>query len=97
MNCAPIMALILTDVQSLSGAPLTHAGVPVAYMTLDVAAALVGVAKKTIRNDLSEFKDRFDCATYRRSRGTIWNQRLITAHDLQVLRGMYPLLSSYKR
>ena len=89
--------MILTDVQGLGGAPLTQAMPPVGYMTLDVAAALVGISKKTIRNDLSEFKDRFDCAAYRVAPGSRWSQRLITARDLQVFRQMYPILSSFKR
>ena len=91
-----MFALILTDVGSLGGADIRQAPAIVGYMTVEVAAALTGVSPKTIRNDLSEFKDRFDTPCYQRSPGKRWGKRLITARDLDTLRRMYPRLSSYK-
>ena len=98
MTCSPLLAIILTDVQAVGGVDVRGAPIPagVGRMTVKVAAALSGVAVKTIQNDLSEFKDRFDCASYRPAPGKRWGKRLITARDLETLRGMYPDMSSWK-
>ena len=93
-----MLAIILTDVQAVGGLDVRGAPIPagVGRMTVKVAAALSGIAPKTIQNDLSEFKDRFDCATYRSSACSRWGTRLITVRDLETLRSMYPIMSSWK-
>ena len=97
MSCT--IAVILTGVQPLGGAALTYVPLPgwVGHMTVAVAAVLVGISPKTIRNDLAEFRDKFDTPSYQRGPGSQWGRRLISARDLETLRGMYPRLSSYKR
>lgn len=85
----------MTQVEAIGGADLRVAVPPVAWMTVEVAAALVGVARKTIRNELSAYKERFDPPAYQRYRG--WHRRLITARDLATLRAMHPIFDTYIR
>jgi len=91
MTCTPVLAVILTDVQSLGGAPLANAPTLVDRMTLNVACALTGIARQTIYNVLCTRKDLFDRPSYKRGqRGRLL--RLVTARDLETLRKLYPVV-----
>lgn len=94
MPCRPTVGVVITSVQGLN---VTHAPiVDGAWYEIPVAAMLVGVAEKTVRNDLSEFHARFDCARYRRNIGTRWGKRLISARDVDTLRAMYPIRDTWR-
>lgn len=64
---------------------------------MKLAAQLVGIARKTIQNDLSRMKDRFDEPTYALTPGGAWNERLISGRDVQTLRNMYPRQKSWMK
>lgn len=90
-----MLAVVMTSVQSLGGADLRNAPPVADRMTIKVASLLTGLAQQTIRNDLSEFKARFDPPAYMPSPGKRWGRRLITARDLETLRRMYPIRATH--
>ena len=92
MTTCSRLGVILTNVQALGVADVRHALPPVDWITVECAALLVGVSRKTIRNELSEHKSRFDPPSYQPYQG--WPRRVITPRDLQTLRDMHPILSS---
>lgn len=83
---------VITNVQAIGGAQLTDAQ-PQVPMTLAVAAMLVGIAKQTVRNTISKYRDRFDRLEDPYLPG---GERIITPRDLQTLRAMYPRRRSPK-
>ena len=99
MTCTPHRVVILTSVQPIGSTDLrTEPLPPVDRMDVKHAAAFVGVASHTIQNILCRDKHRFDPPKYRRNESHCgrWGLRLLTLADVETLRRMFPITSSWK-
>jgi len=62
---------------------------PGMFYTIDAAAVLFGVSRKTLWNELSEKRALFDPPQYRPDRTGPRRCRKLTEHDMQVLRTIF--------
>lgn len=93
MTCNPFVAIqvgrtVLTSITAWGGAPMEEAPDPPFDRTVSYAAARLAIARQTIKNALSKYKDRFDdlgCDQY-----TASGERIITRRDQETLRAMFP-------
>lgn len=98
--------IVVTRVEPTGGAPLGAApilaelGHECVVYSLKAASIIVGIAEKTIRNDLAEFPGQFDCRQYFPvTVGSRWKRRVLTVKDVAWFRTRYgteKTLSSHK-
>ena len=100
MTCTPHRAVILTSVEPIGTTDLRTMPLPpgIAGANVKVAAAFVGVAPHTVQNILCLHKKRFDAPQYKRREGHCgrWGLRILTVSDVETLRRMFPITSSWK-
>ena len=68
--------------------------------TIRAVALLVGRSEGTIYNRLSEYADRFDAPMYDKinlGRGDHRHYRVLSEHDMQVIRQLFPLFVKRKK
>jgi hypothetical protein len=98
MTCTPVLAVILTDVQSLGGADVRAAPTIAHYATIQYACQITGQTSANIRQILRRYASMFDPARYQSSlqiagkRKVRWDRRLLSARDIDTLRSMFPII-----
>ena len=95
VTCTPY--IVVTNVTAFGGLDLLNAPAPDGVLfTLSAASLLVGKTENAISIVLCRRPQDFDPPHYRRGQGT-HDHRIVTAHDLAVLRTLWPVVVKQKR